>query len=173
MMGALEFAEAMGFDSYEELMQASESVVREGDIDWFITKLPNGRWAAWDDVELSLDRVEYFDTREEAAEFHQSLNEFARILIEWERAQRLARELFATYRRYLAAFLECSEGELPAVTARLAGEDFETLAVAQNAAEEMAWALARRDNPEWPRPDSEEEDAIADAFRHLRTDAGY
>jgi len=65
-----EFAEALGFDSYESLMQASESVVREGDIDWFITALPDGRWAAWDDVELSLDRVEYFDTREEAEAFH-------------------------------------------------------------------------------------------------------
>lgn len=69
-MDELEFAEALGFDSYESLMQASESVVREGDIDWFITQLPDGRWAAWDDAELSLDRVEYFDTREEAIEFH-------------------------------------------------------------------------------------------------------
>jgi len=51
-------------------MQASESVVREGDIDWYVTALPDGRWAAWDDAELSLDRVEFFDTREEAAEFH-------------------------------------------------------------------------------------------------------
>lgn len=183
MMGALEFAEALGFGTFEDLMEASEAVIREGDIDWYVTKLPDGRWAAWDDAELSLDRVEYFDTREEAAEFHQSINEFARILTEWEHAQRdlgdmaenerLARELFTTYSRYLATFLECGEGELPAVTARLADQDFETLAVAQNAAEEMAWALARRDNPEWPRPDSEEEDAIADAFRHLRTDAGY
>jgi len=182
MMGALEFAEALGFDSYEKLMQASESIVSEGDIDWYITRLPDGRWAAWDDAELSLDRVEYFDTREEAAEFHQSLNEFARILIEWEQAQRglgdmtenerLARELFATYRRYLAAFLECSEGELPAVTARLAGENFETLAVAQNAAEEAAWAEVRQ-NPEWPRPWSDEEAAVAEAFQRLCMEAGY
>src|SRR5690606_7841305 len=111
MMGKLEFAEALGFDTFEDLMAASESIVQEGDIDWFITALPDGRWAAWDDVELSLDRVEYFDTREEAAEFHQSLNAFARILIEWEHAQRglrgmtenerLARELFDIYRHYL------------------------------------------------------------------------
>ena len=64
------FAEALGFDSYESLMQASELVVREGCIDWFITRLPDGRWAAWDDVELSLDRVKYFATREEAEAFH-------------------------------------------------------------------------------------------------------
>ena len=70
MLDEMEFAEALGFDSYEKLMQASESVVREGDIDWFITLLPDGRWAAWDDAELSLDRVEYFATREEAQAFH-------------------------------------------------------------------------------------------------------
>lgn len=83
MMNEQEFAEALGFESYEALMEASESVVREGDIDWFITLLPDGRWAVWDDAELSLDRVEYFDTREEAIEFHQSLNVFARTLIDW------------------------------------------------------------------------------------------
>ncbi len=65
-----EFAELLGFDSYESLMEASESVAREGDIDWFITQLPDGRWAAWDDAELEWDRVEYFDTREEAEAFH-------------------------------------------------------------------------------------------------------
>lgn len=82
------FAMALGFDDYEALCQASESIVSEGDVDWFVTRLPDGRWAAWEDAELSLDRVEYFDTREEAIEFHQSLNVFARTLIEWERAQR-------------------------------------------------------------------------------------
>ncbi len=65
-----EFAEFLGFDSYESLMEASESIVREGDIDWFITALPDGRWAAWDDAELELDRVEFFTTREEAEAFH-------------------------------------------------------------------------------------------------------
>ena len=69
-MDELTFAEALGFESYEKLMQASESIVSEGDIDWFITHLPDGRWAAWDDAELSLDRVEYFATREEAEAFH-------------------------------------------------------------------------------------------------------
>jgi len=87
--------------------------------------------------------------------------------------ERLARELFATYRRYLATFLECSEGELPAVTARLADEDFEILVAAQNAAEEMAWALARRDNPEWPRAGSEEEDAVAEVFQRIGYEEGY
>jgi len=74
-----EFAEALGFDSYESLMQASESVVSEGYIDWYVTALPDGRWAAWDDAELSMDRVEFFDTREEAVEFH--LDAFGCILV--------------------------------------------------------------------------------------------
>ena len=85
----------------------------------------------------------------------------------------LAGELFAVYRRKLADSLECSEDELREVTSRLADEDFETLAAAQNAAEEAAWAEARRTDPEWPRAGSEEEDAIAEAFQRLRMEAGY
>lgn len=65
-----QFAQALGFSDFEVLVQASESVIKEGDIDWFITQLPDGRWAAWDDAELSLDRVMYFATRREAVAFH-------------------------------------------------------------------------------------------------------
>ena len=65
-----EFAEALGFESYEDLLEASEVVVREGDIYWYVTPLPGGRWAAWDDAErLSLDRVEFFLTREAAVQY--------------------------------------------------------------------------------------------------------
>lgn len=85
----------------------------------------------------------------------------------------LAGDLFATYRRNLAHSLECSEDELREVTSRLADEDFEALAAAQNAAEEAAWAEARQADPEWPRPGSEEEDDIAEAFQRLRMEAGY
>lgn len=87
--------------------------------------------------------------------------------------ERLARELFDIYRRYLAASLECSEDELPTVTARLADEDFEALAAAQNAAEEAAWAEARRADPEWPRPWSDEEAVVAEAFQRLGYEEGY
>src|SRR5690606_32633501 len=73
--------------------------------------------------------------------------------------ERLARELFAAYRRNLAVALECSEDELLAVTENLADEDFETRTAIQNAAEEAAWAEARR-NPEWPRPWSDDEDIV-------------
>src|SRR5690606_14061429 len=69
-LGRDEFAAAMGFADYEALIAASESVVQQGDVDWYVTALPEGRWAAWDDAELSLDRVAYFGTREEAAAFH-------------------------------------------------------------------------------------------------------
>jgi len=65
-----EFAKALGFNDYEALIRASESIIKEGDIDWFITQLPNGRWISWDDSELSLDRVMYFNTRGEAIAFH-------------------------------------------------------------------------------------------------------
>ena len=88
------------------------------------------------------------------------------------RTASLARELFDIYRHYLAASLECSEDELPAATARLSDQDFDTLAAAQNAAEEAAWAEARG-WADWPRPGSEEEAAIAEAFQRLRMEAGY
>ena len=65
-----QFAQALGFYDYEALMQVSESVVTEGDVDWYVTALPCGHWAAWDDAELALDRVTYFATREEAVAFH-------------------------------------------------------------------------------------------------------
>jgi len=65
-----QFAQVLGFSSYEALMQASESVVTEGDVDWYVTQLPDGRWAAWDDAELAVDRVAYFATREAAVQYH-------------------------------------------------------------------------------------------------------
>jgi len=66
-----ELAKELGFASESVLLEdASEIAVVEGDIHWYITRLPDGRWAAWDDSELSPDRVSYFDTREEAVKFH-------------------------------------------------------------------------------------------------------
>jgi len=65
-----QFAQLLGFSDYEALMSASEVVINEGEIGWYITKLPNGRWAAWDEWELSMDRVMRFDTRGEAVAFH-------------------------------------------------------------------------------------------------------
>jgi len=65
-----EFAQQLGFESYETLCEESEIFFEEpGDITWFITQLPDGRWASWDDAEISLDRVSFHDTREEAEAF--------------------------------------------------------------------------------------------------------
>ena len=76
------FAKAFGFDDYEALCQASESIVSEGDVDWFVTRLPDGRWAAWDDSELALDRVRFFETREAAVEYHLAAARSAGIVVE-------------------------------------------------------------------------------------------
>ena len=65
-----EFAEALGFASYEDLLEESEVVIREGDVYWYVTQLPDGRWVAWDDAELAVDRVAYFATREAAVQYH-------------------------------------------------------------------------------------------------------
>jgi len=70
-----EFAEQLGFASYEQLVQASEVVVTEGDVDWYVTPLADGRWAAWDDAEIALDRVAYFGTQDEAVEYHRTAYE--------------------------------------------------------------------------------------------------
>lgn len=74
-LGPDEFAQSLGFASYEQLVQASEVVVTEGDVDWYVTPLADGRWAAWDDAEFAMDRVAYFDTREEAIRYHRDAYE--------------------------------------------------------------------------------------------------
>lgn len=53
---------------YYKVKQAGDT--EQHQITWYITRLPDGRWAAWDDAEISLNRVKYFDTRQEAVEFH-------------------------------------------------------------------------------------------------------
>jgi len=63
------FAQAMGYADYEALMAASETVAVEGDISWYITRLPDGRWAAWDDAEIALDRVTYHGSRDAALRY--------------------------------------------------------------------------------------------------------
>jgi len=46
-----------------------ETVAQEGDIDWVVVRLPDGRWAATDDAEVAVDRVAIFGTRVEALDF--------------------------------------------------------------------------------------------------------
>lgn len=64
-----EFARALGYAAWDDLMAASEEVAIEGDISWYITRLPDGRWAAWDDAELAADRVSIHATREDAVAY--------------------------------------------------------------------------------------------------------
>lgn len=59
-MTKIQFAQALGFEDYDTLLGASEVVAHEkNDVQWYVTKLLDGRWAAWDDAELDIDRVEY------------------------------------------------------------------------------------------------------------------
>lgn len=69
MMKKSVFAEKLGFQSYEDVLDASREIYAEGDISWFLTELPDGRWAAWDDAEIDIDRVETFYHRFEAEDY--------------------------------------------------------------------------------------------------------
>ena len=60
------FARHLGYASWDDLLAASEEVAIEGDISWYVTRLPDGRWAAWDDAEMATDRVTIHATRETA-----------------------------------------------------------------------------------------------------------
>ena len=72
-LGAMEdretFARHLGYASWDDLLAASEEVAIEGDISWYVTRLPDGRWAAWDDAEIATDRVIVHATREEAVAY--------------------------------------------------------------------------------------------------------
>jgi len=63
------FAIVLGFEHYEALLEASETIYQEGDISWFVTRLPGDKFAAWDEAELAFDRVEHFNTRGEAENY--------------------------------------------------------------------------------------------------------
>lgn len=59
-----EFARKLGFRDADALDDASESLDDEYGSASYITSLPDGRWAVWEDAEPS--NVSYYDTREEA-----------------------------------------------------------------------------------------------------------
>src|SRR5690606_39768643 len=73
------FARDWSSDVCSSDLQASEVVVTEGDVDWYVTPLADGRWAAWDDAEIALDRVAHFGTREEAIRYHRDRSEERRV----------------------------------------------------------------------------------------------
>lgn len=61
-----EFARKLGFRHKKALMDASEAIRNDGDVTWYVTDMPDGRFAIWNTAKLSVDHVEYFSTREEA-----------------------------------------------------------------------------------------------------------
>lgn len=63
------FAKSFGFISYEEMVNSSMTVFQENDIAWCVTKLPQGKYLAWDDAEIADDRVEIFFSKEEAENY--------------------------------------------------------------------------------------------------------
>ncbi len=72
------FAKELGYTDYSDLCEKSEVVYEEpGDITWYVTELPDGRWAAWDDAEISLHRVTYHATRDEAVAYQKAGMEIA------------------------------------------------------------------------------------------------
>jgi hypothetical protein len=59
-----EFAQALGFTSYSDLLSASAGVATNDDKLWFVTPLGDGQWVGWNFVEIRAE-VKYA-TREEA-----------------------------------------------------------------------------------------------------------
>ena len=60
------FPQALGFEDYEELLLRSTRTHDEGDVSWFVTALPDGTFAAWDDSELAVDRITRHNSYEDA-----------------------------------------------------------------------------------------------------------
>lgn len=67
-----EIAQILGFKSLEDLKKETELAVENSETGdyWFISRLPDGRWAAFEDEGLlEFDLVDYFASREEAVRF--------------------------------------------------------------------------------------------------------
>lgn len=58
------FSRAMGFHSFEELLHASQQIESNDGMQWYLTALPDQHWAAWNEIQLHLDR--HYATKEEA-----------------------------------------------------------------------------------------------------------
>lgn len=59
-----EFAQALGFGTYSELLAASTGIATNDDKVWFITALADGQWIGWNFVEIREEAR--YATREEA-----------------------------------------------------------------------------------------------------------
>ncbi len=63
------FAQGLGFESFDDLIEASEPLLSSYGELWFILELPEGHWLAWPFPEW--DDTHRFSTREDAIEFVQ------------------------------------------------------------------------------------------------------
>ncbi len=92
------FAEKLGFTDWNELMDMSEIIYTQGNVSWFVTYQPmSGRYIAWDDVELSLDRVQKFDHRLAVEDFQttgfaETLPRNERFMFMWDRLETVLRK---------------------------------------------------------------------------------
>ncbi len=60
----VEIDRALGYESYQALMEASSPLESSDGRKWFITHLPDDSWVAWNEVEHKCDR--HYVTAEEA-----------------------------------------------------------------------------------------------------------
>ncbi|NLI91159.1 MAG: hypothetical protein GX434_02825 [Peptococcaceae bacterium] len=63
------FAKTFGFVDYQEMLENTTTVFKEKDVSWCVSKLPHGKYLAWDNAEIADDRVEVFFTKEEAENY--------------------------------------------------------------------------------------------------------
>lgn len=69
LMGFDEFAKALGFSNWDELIENSTLIHSEAWVTFFITKLKSGKWAAWNTEDLHYDFVEFLNTKKEAVQY--------------------------------------------------------------------------------------------------------
>jgi hypothetical protein len=61
------FARGLGFESYDDLVDASQPAFSPDGELWFIAELPDGHWLAWPFPEY--DHTHQFESYEDACEF--------------------------------------------------------------------------------------------------------
>lgn len=64
-----QFANCFGFQDYDHMLSTTTTVIKDGDTDWNITKLPLEKFLVWDNTEIGDDRVEVFLSREDAERY--------------------------------------------------------------------------------------------------------
>lgn len=55
-----------GFEDEKAMWDATERAASDGEATWYITRLPDGRWAAWSSERIAADRITYHSSRDEA-----------------------------------------------------------------------------------------------------------